>query len=77
MLGFVPWSMIFYFSYFLKTTKNCSFVHSKCMQANGVHGWDPPFRHKAIDQWALSTPRSDWSKQRRQQYFVYVSDSCY
>ena len=67
--------MIFYFSYFLKAIKNCYFVHSKSMHANDVHGWDPPSRHRAIDQWALSTPRSHWSKQRRQQYFVYVSDN--
>ena len=36
----------------------------------------PVFSSLAIDQWAFSMPRSDWSKQRRQQYFVYVSENC-
>ena len=35
---FVPWSMIFYFSYFLKAIQNYYFVHSNSMHANDVHG---------------------------------------
>ena len=38
----------------------CCFGHSKSMHANDVHGCDPLSLLRAVDQWALSTPRSDW-----------------
>ena len=74
-LNFVPWIMIFYLLYFLKTRKKCSLAHSKSMYANDVHGWGPPSCHKTIDQWALIN-WALWLKQSHQQYCVYVSNNC-
>ena len=29
------------------------------MHAKDVHGWGPPFRHRAIGQWALSSEHAE------------------
>ena len=79
-LGFVSCSMIFfYLSYFLNAINFFPLpIKKACMPTMCTAEARLRVMTQSTNEYLLSTPHSDldWSKQRRQQFFVYVSNNC-